>query len=86
MLKILKYLKLLIKYIPAPPLPKDNVDVATSSQCNKIIFNSCSSSRRTLSLFLSIVCCFAELPQKEIPLTSEQELALLTDYVSFLEN
>lgn len=27
-----------------------------------------------------------ELPQKEIPLTSEQELALLTDYVSFLEN
>lgn len=27
-----------------------------------------------------------ELPTKEIPLTSEQELALLTDYVSFLEN
>ncbi|CAH3024828.1 unnamed protein product [Porites evermanni] len=27
-----------------------------------------------------------ELPKKEIPLTSEQELALLTDYVSFLEN
>lgn len=27
-----------------------------------------------------------ELPQKEIPLTSEQELALLTDYVSFIEN
>ncbi|XP_044183663.1 COP9 signalosome complex subunit 8-like [Acropora muricata] len=27
-----------------------------------------------------------EPTQKEIPLTSEQELALLTDYVSFLEN
>ncbi|KAJ7382772.1 COP9 signalosome complex subunit 8 [Desmophyllum pertusum] len=27
-----------------------------------------------------------DLPKKEIPLTSEQELALLTDYVSFLEN
>ena len=29
---------------------------------------------------------FPEPTQKEIPLTSEQELALLTDYVSFLEN
>ena len=28
----------------------------------------------------------SEPTQKEIPLTSEQELALLTDYVSFLEN
>ena len=41
------------------------------------------SKQYKLSFFF---LCFSELPKKEIPLTSEQELALLTDYVSFLEN
>ena len=70
---------------PRPPPPPGS---ATVGQLINVYANEEINKGRSLYRdYSNTFCvCFADLPKKEIPLTSEQELALLTDYVSFLEN